>query len=485
VTGNLAALIVDPAARDGVFGTVDRPTTVAGAAAVAARLAVDLGGAAGERWALIGPTSTEYLICWMALQLAGKEVALVNPTYPPDLLAAMLGDLQPAAVAWVGREPDRGVAPDARHEDLSAAAADAATAPVDLDALPGLGRAPHDVAGYMHTSGSTGRPKFCAQSHEYFARLGRHVAGALDLSADDVVLAPLPMFHINPLGYGVVGALTAGAGVLGAERFSASAFWGDVKRHGVTRLVMHAPPIEILKRRTTAADAQGHRVGGMFYADDVFLDRFDIPWGVSAYGSTEAGGLSHTRRWGRGARPSTPGGMARYGGPSRADIEWRLDGADQIHVRERAPGAMFAGYMRDGRVDPGRDADGWFATGDLGRQVGDDDLVFLERAVESIRVKGEFVPIAFVEEHFASLAGLDDLALWKSPSELVDDEIVLFVAADAMPALADVRELAAGLPPFMRPGKVALVPAIPRLTGVAKVRRGELRLDDAVEVVQL
>ena len=66
----------------------------------------------------------------------------------------------------------------------------------------------------MHTSGTTGLPKFCAQSHDYFASLAAAMAGALDLRPGDRVLAPLPLFHINPMGYGIITALLTGADAL-------------------------------------------------------------------------------------------------------------------------------------------------------------------------------------------------------------------------------------------------------------------------------
>ena len=48
-----------------------------------------------------------------------------------------------------------------------------------VDGLPGLDADRFDVASYMHTSGTTGLPKFCAQTHDYFARLAaRHGGGA-------------------------------------------------------------------------------------------------------------------------------------------------------------------------------------------------------------------------------------------------------------------------------------------------------------------
>ena len=76
---------------------------------------------------------------------------------------------------------------------------------------------------------------------------------------------------------------------------------------------------------------------------------------------------------------------------------------------------MFDGYVTADGLDRRRDADGWFDTGDLGRADGPDHLVFLERAAESIRVKGEFVPIPFVENHLATLPGVIDHAIAEFP----------------------------------------------------------------------
>ena len=210
----------------------------------------------------------------------------------------------------------------------------------------------------MHTSGTTGVPKFCEQTHEYFLRLGRFIADSLCLSEADTVLAPLPMFHINPLGYGAVGGLTGGAEVLGLERFSASGFWPLVRAAGVTALILHAPPVEILKRATTAADAAGHRVSRVFFADPDFLETFDVPLGFSAYGSTEAGGLCHIWTWRRGERPDLAEGMSRYGGrsatrcsggwtaPSRArprpDRSGRRLGRGRDPGAGRPPGVLFS-----------------------------------------------------------------------------------------------------------------------------------------------
>jgi crotonobetaine/carnitine-CoA ligase len=468
---NLARLILDASERNprAAFGTVEDPRTIADAVRIAAGLAESLqaqGVRPGARVAMIGPTSTSYLISWLALQLLGAEAALVNPTYPNSMLESMLAELQPEVVVLVDRawEGDR---PKLRFIEISAAATSTQR---DPHGLPGVDRAAHSIAGFMHTSGTTGTPKFCAQSHDYFLRLGAVMSGALQLERSDVVYAPLPMFHINPLGYGVVGALTAAAGVLGTHRFSASNFWTDVVRHAITALVMHAAPVEILKR--SQDDPPQHRVRTMFYADTQFMRRFGIGRAVTAYGSTEAGGVSHVHAWELFDAERYEGSISRYGGQSRSDIEWRLDGEGTILVRERERGALFSGYVRGGVVVPATDDEGWFNTGDIGECDAQGGLRFIERRVESIRVKGEYVPIPYVEEAFARLAGVEDVAIWKRQGPF-GDEVVLYTAP-RLPDRAAVEAIARTLPKFMRPVLVRSIENIPRDQGAGKIQRRKL-----------
>jgi carnitine-CoA ligase len=482
---NLASLLVhrrerSPDQRFGLLGSHEPYRDVFDRSAAVASLLGDCGITNGARVAVIGTNTTSYLVTWMALQLAGAETALVNPTYPAGLLTEMLADLDPAAVVWVGSPADRSVRPGVPHIDAAQSSdlvldvdGERRVATAAPDDFPGTKRAALDVAGYMHTSGTTGTPKFCAQTHEYFLRLGRFVADSMGLSAVDTMLAPLPLFHINPLGYGVIGGLIAGANVLSAERFSASRFWPDVLDHDVTALILHAPPVEILKRATTRAHAKGHNIRIVFFADSAFLDEFEIPMGVSAYGSTEAGGLCHVWTWRRGDPVDLPEGMSRYGGRNRHDVEWTVTHDGEILVRAQRPGVLFDGYFRRGELVRPFDEDGWFSTGDLGRVDAAGNLVFIERRAESIRVKGEYVPIGFVEDHFAKLTGLRDVAVWRRPSDLVDDDVALYVAADSID-IDEIRAASLLLPSFMRPSVLFRLAEIPRDGGIGKIRRRQL-----------
>ena len=457
---NLARGILATAGNrpDLMLGTVDDQVRLDHALAIAAaraRALLDDGLAPGEPVALVATTSTDYLLTWLACVLAGLPAALVNPTYPDELTADMLEPLAPQRVL--------------RDVTVDRAARASLSELPELE-LPGLDADRLDVVGYMHTSGTTGRPKFCVQTHEYFLRLAAAMGDALDVGPGDRVFAPLPMFHINPMGYGTITALLRGADALTMSAFSARAFWPTVVSEKITVLVLHAPPVEILKRATAPADAAGHQVRTMFYADADFSARFAVPAAVSGYGSTEAGGISHLHRWSPGF-PIAPG-ASRHGGSPRSDVEWRLDDGE-IRVRERERGAMFDGYVTAGRtLDTARDADGWFATGDLGRDDGG-ELVFLERAAESIRVKGEFVPIPYVEGELSAVPGIDDLAIWKRPGEIVDDELVLYTVSRVLP-LEALRAKVASLPRFMRPVAIACVAALPRDAAAGKVQRRRL-----------
>jgi crotonobetaine/carnitine-CoA ligase len=462
---NLAQLLVQRSEQrtDLVVGTVDDQIPLAAALRRAAGAAGSLAADAGRagRAAIVASTSTDYLVTWLTCVLAGVPVALINPTYPPELLARMLDNVGPDVVftdlddrGFAGGRAVRPVTQDWPEGEATTA--------------PGLRADPLAIASFMHTSGTTGVPKFCAQTHSYFLRLGADMAAVLGLTAADRMLAPLPLFHINPMGYGILGALSAGADALSVRRFSARGFWPTVKDNGITALALHAPPVEILKRTTTATDASGHRVRTMFYADAEFMSRFGIPNAVSGYGSTEAAGVSHLHKWRLG--DDIPANASRYGGRPRHGLEERIDGFGQIHVRATRPGILFTGYFANGRLDLPMDDEGWFATGDLGRRDEHGGLVFLERAAESIRVNGEFIPIPYVEERLGTIGELTDLALWKTPGELVDDEAVLYVVADTVP-VERIRAVSASLPAFMRPTRIAQVAAIPRDAAAGKVQR--------------
>ena len=468
------------------LGLAEEPLTVASAVDKAAILALRLldeeGLVPGGPVALVGANSNDWIITWMACQLAALPTALINPAFPDPLLADVLRPLSPQAVLCT----DSRTAPEELtgrwiHAETTA---DPRSNRATSQPLPGLDARANDVSAFMLTSGTSGPPKLVAQSHRYFLSLGRYVADVLGITETDTVLSPLPLFHINPLGYAVIGSLTARANCLSLTRFSASSFWSQVRDTASTVAILHGPPLEILKRRTTRELAGQHSLRAVFYADPAFLSTFDIPIGVSVYGSTEVGGLSHTHHWRRGDADTPPEGAVHYGGQARPGLTHRISKDGEIQIRAHEAGILAEGYVRPGGVVEPLVDDGWFPTGDLGYNDQQGGLVYLGRASDSVRVKGEFVPLRFVEDTFRTIRAIDDLALWKRPSSLVDEDLVLFIEADSVP-IEEIRNTASELPGFMRPSAIARLKALPRDTTVGKTRRRELDVNSAIEVVEL
>lgn len=423
---------------------------------------------AGARVMHVGDNSLPYVTFWMAAQLAGLEVALVNPEYPVDLIDDAVADFRPDAYAFEDSrlEPSDGM--------MSINYAGAMDGSITVDGVagrgghewsPGTSRNELDPACLMLTSGTSGPPKLCVQSHRYFIELGRYVADTFCLSPRDVVVAPLPLFHINPMGYGLLAALSGRADFVSAPRFSASGFWPMVAQHGGTVLILHGPPSQILLRATEPVPPQA-QVRAAFLVNEEFLRRFDVPLGVSGYGSTEFGGLTHTRLWRRGEPVPVTEGLTNLAGRSRRDVEWRLGQQGEIELRQLRQGIFLSGYMRQGRVEPVPSEDGWIATGDRGREH-DGELVFVERMSESVRHRGEFVPLAYLDDVFSRLDGMEEASVWTSPTDPFG--LAIFAVGDAH--LDAVRDAVDSLPRFMRPGHLVRLARLPRDKGVGKVQR--------------
>ena len=92
-----------------------------------------------------------------------------------------------------------------------------------------------DTAIYLFTSGTTGLPKAAPGSHTKFLKAyGGFGLMSLSMKPDDVFYCTLPLYH----GTGLVvcwGSVLAGGSAFALRRkFSASAFWDDVRRYDAT-----------------------------------------------------------------------------------------------------------------------------------------------------------------------------------------------------------------------------------------------------------
>ncbi len=92
------------------------------------------------------------------------------------------------------------------------------------------------------TSGTTGLPKAAHTAHGKFLSAGEIATQRAAIDSTDVFYCVLPLFHGAALMslYSIV--LACGATVVLRRKFSASAFWQDVRQHGVTSFQFDSTP---------------------------------------------------------------------------------------------------------------------------------------------------------------------------------------------------------------------------------------------------
>ena len=82
-----------------------------------------------------------------------------------------------------------------------------------------------DVALVLHTSGSTGRPKRVPLSHANLSISAGNVARNYALTADDVSLCVMPLFHVHGLVASTFATLATGGTVVVPNKFRPLSFW--------------------------------------------------------------------------------------------------------------------------------------------------------------------------------------------------------------------------------------------------------------------
>lgn len=341
----------------------------------------------------------------------------------------------------------------------------------------------------LHTSGTTGLPKWCRICQNYHIRIGETVAEEFHIQEDDVVFNPLPLYHTNPQCYYLYGTIAARATAAMVDGFSATAFWDQVRHFGVNVLILHIAPVDIIKKRTNDDEDTTNDVRVVFPADEEFMERFDVPVGMSGYGSTEAGGLTHLQRTTLPIGDEVPDNerLSQLAGYSRDDIEVRIvDEYDrevdrtksgEILVRPDEPFVIFDGYYGhpEKTVDVWQNL--WFHTGDLGYidEVG--RLHFMSRKKESIRVNDQFVNADLVERCFRRHPAVVECAAVGVDSEIRGERVLVFVQKDE-DCTVDTDELLeyakSELPTFMVPSEIESVDTFPRTPGTEKIQKSKL-----------
>ena len=291
----------------------------------------------------------------------------------------------------------------------------------------------------LFTSGTSGAPKACLCSQGRLARIGAIVAQMFEITGDDVCYVPMPLFHSNALMAGWAPALAAGATVALRERFSASQFLPDVRKHGVTYFNYVGKPLSYVLATPEQPDDADNPLRRAFgnEAAEADVARFAERFGCTvqdAYGSTE-GGAAVTRT------PDTPRGALGRALPGTVildpdtgeecpraifDGHGRLLNADEAigEMVSETGGAGFEGYWRNDDANAARIRNGWYWTGDLAYRDAEDFFYFAGRDYDWLRVDGENFAAAPVEAILTRHPDVVLASVYAVPDTAVGDQVM-------------------------------------------------------------
>jgi len=383
------------------------------------------------------------------------------------------------SVVVVG-EPDTAITVLPQHDwaKLLAAASN--------EPLPDPGIRPSDLACFIYTSGTTGPSKGCMLSHNYVVTLADQIARAFGRRPDDVVLTPLPLFHFNALGVGVVGTLLVGGSASIVRRFSVSKFWPEVKRTKATIISVLGSLAILIAHAPDHPDQPGHQLRLCAAVpmppdiDQIWRERFGCRTFSGGYGLTEAsliGMLTPDQEM----KPGATGKPNRHEFEIRIvdddDVEVPTGGVGEILVRPNAPNVMFAGYFRRPEETLATYKNLWFHTGDLGRIDEDDFLFFVDRKKDYLRRRGENISSFELESTFFHHAAIKDVAVHSVFSEMSEDDVKVTAVLQEGASLTE-EELCAWavdrVPYFAMPRYIEFRDDLPR-NPVGKVMKYQLR----------
>lgn len=357
---------------------------------------------------------------------------------------------------------------------------------------------------YIYTSGTTGLPKAAVIRHARFMMGGLGLSALLGVGADDVLYAPLPLYHgeSNFVGFSV--ALRAAGGFASRRRFSASAFLDDVRRHGATAFVYVGELCRYLLRQPPREDDRDHRlrlaVGAGLRPDvwEAFQRRFGIARIVEMYGATE-GNIALMNLRGRvGSVGRAHPFQHRLYKLARYDVERGelVRGSDGFLVEcgVGEPGELLGRISRrgpmpyDGYTDRGaserkivRNAfargDAYFRSGDLLRRDADFYYYFVDRIGDTFRWKGENVSTQEVALVLNRCPGVSETNVYGVQVPGYDGRAGMAAIVLHPGAAFDGNALyatAAELPAYARPVFIRLVAEMD-VTGTLKQRKVELQ----------
>jgi long-chain acyl-CoA synthetase len=348
-------------------------------------------------------------------------------------------------------------------------------------------REPGDTAVVLYTSGTTGKPKGAMITHlNVQMNVDVSAMDSFDITADDVVLGCLPLFHTFGQTCCMNTAFRVGAAVVLLPRFDGLQALQLLVDERCTIFMgvptMYIGLLEAAKTSDLRPKLKTALSGGAALPLAV-LERFTEVFGtkvLEGYGLTETSPVATFNQRGFEPRPGTVG-KPIWGVEvevARAEVEDRIEllpvgELGEIVVRGHN---IFAGYLNKPEETAAAIVDGWFRTGDLGTKDADGYVTIVDRKKDMVIRGGYNVYPREVEETMLRHPAVAQIAVIGLPDPQYGEEVCAVVIKEPGHEVTDT-ELSAWakdhLAAYKYPRRVIFVDALP-LGPSGKVLKREL-----------
>jgi acyl-CoA synthetase (AMP-forming)/AMP-acid ligase II len=395
---------------------------------------VRAGVSPGDRVFLMGWNSPDYVVNYWSVLKAGGVPVLVNTWWSEVEVAEALELLRPALVLADQRASaliPAGWPTGPWTTDGLSTAPEAVAMPVSLDEnAPGV---------IIFTSGTSGKPKAVVLSHRaLIANLQMLLAMTKRLPhqnvAPDVVLHTGPLFHIGG-AQGMLRAVAVGNTlVMPRGRFDPGELIDLVSTWKINRWAAVPTMISRVLENPGLGDADLSSLKAVTLGGAPLHPELQqrIRTGLPGAAARVATGYGLSENGGQATAASDTDTVKRPGTSGRTLplTEVRIEprpGLPDGEILIRAPTQMSEYY---GLAESPIDAQGWLATGDLGR-IDEDGYVWITGRSKDLIIRGgENVAPAAVEHALLSAPGVRDAVVFGLPHPDLGEEVATVVVVD-------------------------------------------------------
>ncbi len=335
-----------------------------------------------------------------------------------------------------------------------------------------------------YTSGSTGKPKGVLLTQAALICNAANSVDMHDLTANDIILTTLPLFHVGGLNNQTTPALQAGCTVVLHPKFDADATFDAIESERITLTVLVPAQLDMMMahRRWAGADFSGLRMittGSTIVPKHVIhaIHAKGVPL-VQVYGSTETCPIAVYLKAADAYR--------KIGSTGKVAANCRLRIVDS-NGKDVGPGAggeilvrgdnVMIGYWNAPQATAAALIDGWFHSGDMGHQDAEGYLYVDGRSKEMIISGGENIYPAEIENLLIESPDIAEASVIGRPDARWGEIVVAVVVprADCVLSSEQVLKLLDGrIARYKHPKEVMLVEALPK-TALGKVRKEDVR----------